>query len=565
MITELQSTAAAGLVYEPGLPAVELRRETKARTGHRSATIYFVVAVMAVVLGSGALLPLWIHMYGVWTHDPLRAIGAWFPLISLAGVLTKWHLLRWDLRGSTWGYVPIVLSILAAWFLFAANPRFAVNGVEFSLAPWGVVLFAYGAGACVLFGGSRLLRAALAPLCLLLFLNPVPHAYNALVDMPLQQFSAATARSFAHVIGLHPTGEQLRMMFAPNFGMMIVPGCNGVRGSITLAYLALIYGYTRRLRPARLTSVALLGFFAGYALNLIRLCLLVVYYRVGLTLPSIQPYGAGIDYVIGGTIFLFATLTLGLFIRRLEAKSSPAVAISPASMDTLAPDRLANVWRPCFLLMLAAAVVVPQLRGLSHAFAPRLTEETASRLFPAHVGEYQLVRTYGEQQSGSLVFALADYEQPAAPSHPPSDITLGFWLGGPDHLVALSRKAQGLRPEWIGSFDATTQTQPKIHLYSTYFDDGLSRQYNAETICSEAACSAGLPSAKGFHLEISNIGSLNILRGPGKHLPVLLRREWPETTAGDPADLRRGFELDARHFISKLDLRPILETAGSEF
>jgi exosortase J len=140
----------------------------------------------------------------------------------------------------------------------------------------------------MLFGGPRLLRASIAPLCLLLFVNPVPAAFNSLVDLPLQHLSASTARSFAHFIGLQPTGVQLRMMFAPNFGMFIAPGCNGVRGSITLGYLALIFGYVRRLRLRLLILTTLAALLMGYALNLLRLCVLVVYYRTGVNFPSIQ-------------------------------------------------------------------------------------------------------------------------------------------------------------------------------------------------------------------------------------------------------------------------------------
>jgi len=40
-------------------------------------------------------------------------------------------------------------------------------------------------------------------------------------------------------------------MFAPDFGMFIAPGCDGIRGAITLGYLALVLGYLKRVSLRR--------------------------------------------------------------------------------------------------------------------------------------------------------------------------------------------------------------------------------------------------------------------------------------------------------------------------
>ena len=123
------------------------------------------------------------------------------------------------------------------------------------------------------------------------------------------------------------------MMFAPDFGMLIVPGCDGNRGAITLAYLTLIFGYTRRLRGWLLAAVSLAAMLLGYGLNLLRLCLLVIYYRIGLSVPSIQKHGEGVDYAIGCTLFLVATVVIGLGIRALTtgAKGAKGNALTSRS------------------------------------------------------------------------------------------------------------------------------------------------------------------------------------------------------------------------------------------
>src|ERR1700685_557751 len=45
--------------------------------------------------GSYAILPIWLLMGRLWLNDPLRAIGAAFPLLALAGTLAAWRPLHW--------------------------------------------------------------------------------------------------------------------------------------------------------------------------------------------------------------------------------------------------------------------------------------------------------------------------------------------------------------------------------------------------------------------------------------------------------------------------------------
>ena len=144
---------------------------------------------------------------------------------------------------------------------------------RFTLLPLGLTIFAYGSGIVLLLGGVRVWRAALFPLALLLFVNPVPKVFQ-LVDLPLQFFCARVAQSFALAIGVHPDVNQLRLMFAPGFGMFIAPGCDGIRGAVTMGYLALILGYLYRfsIRARFLSAIGAVAL--GYLFNLIRLCFL---------------------------------------------------------------------------------------------------------------------------------------------------------------------------------------------------------------------------------------------------------------------------------------------------
>jgi len=112
-------------------------------------------------------------------------------------------------------------------------------------------VYLYGSGIVLLFAGTRVWRKAWFPVGLLLLSQPVPVVTSSMIDIPLQNISARVARDFATLIHFAPTTPQLRLMFAPDFGMFIAPGCNGIRGAITLGYLALVLGYLKRVSLRR--------------------------------------------------------------------------------------------------------------------------------------------------------------------------------------------------------------------------------------------------------------------------------------------------------------------------
>ena len=227
------------------------------------------------------------------------------------------------------------------------------------------------------------------------------------------------------------------MMFSPDFGMLIVPGCNGVRGSVTFAYLALIFGYSRGLRPRTLALVTGSAFVLGFILNLLRLCVLVIYYRIGLSFPSIQAYGVGVDYCIGCTIFLLATLILGVLIRSLEPRSR-AVSLPCAPPASGVGLRVAG------FAAVVSLFVLPQLRAFATPAPVRPGAEAAMRLLPATVGAYRLERAYYERFPGGPPAAiLGDYIAGEGPTA--SKLTLSLYVAGVNHTLALSRSVQGVR------------------------------------------------------------------------------------------------------------------------
>ncbi len=256
---------------------------------------------------------LWV----MWITDPLKSIGALIPIVSVILILRVWRSLRWTLQGTWWG-----LAVLAATIAVVHVRDQAV--IEFVLSPaWTIVLpplslvaVAYTAGFVLLFGGVRLLRAAWFPVALMWFVNPVPHFFNRYIDLPLQHASAVVARSFAHALGQALNPGQLSLMFTPKFGMFIAPGCNGIRGAVTMGFIALIAGYLYRLRVRQWALLTLSAVLLGYVFNFVRLCGLVFYYVIALRLPWLQDHAAMADYILGACLFFGATLLLFAALRR---------------------------------------------------------------------------------------------------------------------------------------------------------------------------------------------------------------------------------------------------------
>src|SRR5208282_890309 len=263
-------------------------------------------------------------LWRCWTTDPLRSIGMLIPPASVILTLRVWRQNGWQLRGSWWG-----LALVGGAFFFSilhqsAELFFTAGSALVSLIPLTLPVYLFGSGIVLLFAGARVWRKAWFPLALLVLSQPVPVLTSSLIDIPLQNISARVARGFATLIHFAPTTPQLRLMFSPDFGMFIAPGCDGIRGAVTLGYLVLVLGYLKRVSLRRWASYVIGGFLLGYIFNFLRLCILVVYYRIALGHPALEGVARQADYVIGSCLFLLAILIFLRLASLKEGKPAPA-------------------------------------------------------------------------------------------------------------------------------------------------------------------------------------------------------------------------------------------------
>ncbi|HXC97156.1 MAG TPA: exosortase J [Edaphobacter sp.] len=513
--------------------------------------------VLAAILAAFGTTTIWSTMnalWFLWTTDALKSIGMFIPLISFVLVLRAWRSIGWEMRGTWWGLVILVLTTAIVHIrdqsilVLVLSPQWSIY-----VPPHSLVIFAYGAGVVLLFGGTRLFRAALFPLVLLWFVNPVPHIFNVFVDLPLQRISAHVTRSFAIALGQPLSPDQLRLMFTPQFGMFIAPGCNGIRGAITMGFIALIAGYVYRFRWYAHATVVASAVLLGYLFNFVRLCFLVLYYLVALRFPWLQSRAEMGDYIIGACLFLIATLLLFYVVRRLRESPSKIKPPQPLPTSLETPRSFNLQFVAMLLLVLFGSYGVVRAWAFSHngGAAQMKADQNAAGQFPQHIGGYTLSRTWNENfTTGPLIFHWAEY----VPDNGGTHINLGVSpvLGSHDTLICHS--ARGEDPLWRDQITLPTAGNIPVSFSGSFFNNGATQSLEATTICNGGTCGEYSSDRTHFGLVYSKPTTQSLFtQDPQRPIPILIKAETIDTTL--PVAVARDQMVTAvRSFLSSADL-----------
>ena len=150
--------------------------------------------VLASLCAAAGLLTIWPSvqsLYSIWTTDDLKSMGMVVPLVCYLLILRAWKSLDWETNGSWWGFA--VLAGSAA-LMFLRDQMLLIVTINknwlLQLPPLPLVAVIYAAGMVLLFGGTRLLKAAWFPVLFMWAVIPVPQTFSRLVDLPLQHASA---------------------------------------------------------------------------------------------------------------------------------------------------------------------------------------------------------------------------------------------------------------------------------------------------------------------------------------------------------------------------------------
>lgn len=489
---------------------------------------------VAVLIGAVSIYPCLRTLWQIWTTDALKSIGMFVPLVSFVLILRAWRAIGWQANGSWWGLAIILANTALCWIqlhsvlLFVISPRWTTV-----LPPMSLPLLLYGVGAVVLLGGTRLFCASLFPVGLLWFANPVPHAFSLLVDLPLQALSAQIARSFAMHLGQPLTPDHLRLMFTPEFGMFIAPGCNGIRGSITMAFIALIAGYIYRFRWTTNAAVVTGAVLLGYVFNLLRLCLLVLYYIVALHLPWLQNKAEIGDYIIGGGLFCCASFLLFAVIHRLR-DGCPKWAPTGDDCGQPAGAHYAPVAALAVIGCVAVVVFAPFTDSTETLLRP------AAQRFPQTFGSYQLVRTWQEKlDTGIVVYDWAEY---APTNGTPVAIAVSPLFSWHDPLVC--HTVRGDHPQWRGPLQLRT-AGPPVSFSAALYADGVTQVLQASTQCASGNCNE-------FATRRTHLGFIYSRVATVRAVPILIRAEIPSSSAPTEATQRQ-LSSSISSFVASID------------
>lgn len=423
-------------------------------------------------------------LWTIWRTDDLKSMGMVVPVVCAALILREWRRLGWETQGTWWGFG--VLAISAALMFLRDQTLFIITINKdwlLQIPPLPLVAVVYAAGMVLLFGGKRLLRAAWFPVLLMWAVIPVPQTFSRFIDLPLQHAAASVARAFAHALGQQLTQDKLRLMFTPEFGMFIAPGCNGIRGSITLGLAAIVVAYLYRFRWFVFAPVVVGAVLLGYLFNFLRLCLLVIYYKLALGHDWWQNHARQADLVIGGCLFVLALVIFFAVAERLRRDPEDVLPAQQSSQPT--PRRA----RP-YLARVAAVLALSAIFGIEaiHALRAEAAYE-ASRPTPAglpqRIGDYTLVRTWTDTTlERTVVYIWGEYALPNSQS-PHIDLGISPQLGV--HDAEVCHIARGEDPAWHGQI-VTGSPDGHIDLTAAAYNNGVTQRLEASTVCDAGAC-----------------------------------------------------------------------------
>jgi exosortase J len=396
------------------------------------------------------------------------------------------------------------------------------------IPPLPLVAVVYAAGMVLLLGGKRLLRAAWFPVLLMWAVIPVPQTFSRYIDLPLQHAAAAVARAFAHALGQPLTQDKLRLMFTPDFGMFIAPGCNGIRGSITLGLAAIVVAYLYRFRWFVFAPVVAGAVLLGYLFNFLRLCLLVVYYKIALPHPWLQHHAKRADYLIGGTLFVLALVIFFAVAEKLRHDPDD-VRAEPDPAPPSTPQREPR----SYLLRVAAVLALSALFGIDAVHTLRAQQAyEASRPtpagMPAQIGSFHLVRTWSDTLiEGTVVYLWGEY----ASTQPGSlHVSLGISPIMGVHDAEVCHIARGEDPLWHGPVDASSPGGA-VALTAALYNDGVTQRLEASTVCDAGACRQYTQSTRHITLLYAHPHrDLPLATDTTRPVPVLLKVETLDPT-----------------------------------
>lgn len=226
----------------------------------------------AVIAG----LLLWLYfptlsrLVAQWWSDPNFSHGFFVPLFSAFVIWQeRSRLTRLKPQPSWWGLLFVVFGLCV---LIVGQ-----MGAELFLSRVSMLIVL--AGLIVLFLGLSFFRAVLFPWAFLFLMIPIPAIVFNLVTFPLQLLAAKVASTILPWMGVPVLreGNVITLPLPPGVvgdlfkRLEVAEACSGIRSLMSLATLAVIYGYLMERSTALRISLALASIPIAVAANSVRI------------------------------------------------------------------------------------------------------------------------------------------------------------------------------------------------------------------------------------------------------------------------------------------------------
>lgn len=242
------------------------------------------------------------HLAKQWSNDANFSHGFFVPAFSL---FVLWQdrqkLARQPRQPSSWG-LPIIAFALTLLIVGVLGAELFLSRISLLLLMAGLVIF---------FRGWTLFRALLFPWAFLFLMIPIPAIVFSEITFPLQMLASKLAALLLPLLGV-PVLREGNVINLPAMSLEVVEACSGIRSLLSLATLAIIYGYLSETRTWVRIVLALSAIPIAVAANSLRIV------GTGLLVQYWDPQKAeGFFHIFSGWLVFVVSLAMLFLVHRL--------------------------------------------------------------------------------------------------------------------------------------------------------------------------------------------------------------------------------------------------------
>jgi exosortase J len=295
----------------------------------------------------------------------------------------------------------------------------------------------------------------------------------------------------------------------------------------------------------------------GHLFNLIRLCALVLYYRIAVGHRTLESMAKQADYVIGGILFLIAVaLFLWVVFRKEDSPKAMDGLSAPLDM-TGAPKQLFVYRKVAVFACLVLIVVVPGVRGIQNRRKSLVasirdgdvTPKDLDDRMPRKLGDYRLIRSWQERLVDVTAIENAAYKTATS-----NEISLGIWLMPGEHTVHRSRLTHGEAPEAHTARSFATAGGQSVIFDTAFYSDGVTDSLTGDIYCTPSLCLSSPENEDGVHWGLTK--AIDFSTRGVRAVPIFFIVQAPHTAAPNAA-IQTEMLTECQRFLYNIDLNDL--------